>query len=144
VYESCVIAEGDYRIVPRNRADKCIGGEGKGIMALGGVGGGGQVWSLKQFEEDEYCIYHGEEQQKKIVRAGDYNCFIKQYEEEGEQKEDGDYRWVIEKRGMGDNGQQLYSIRNVGTRLRMNYDNRADVVLPSKEGYYSNYEQWFK
>ena len=66
--------------MPRNHTDKCLGGEGKdifgdSIMALSGLGGSGQVWHLKQFEEDEHCIYHGEEQQKKIVKGFD-NCFI--------------------------------------------------------------------
>ena len=61
-------------IVPRNHTGKCIGGEGKdsngkSIMALAGVGGSGQVWHLKQFEEDEHCIYHGERQQKNIVKG---------------------------------------------------------------------------
>jgi hypothetical protein len=48
--------------VPCNNTDRCIGGEGKlgsSIMALTGVGGSGQVWHIIQFEEDEYCIYHG-------------------------------------------------------------------------------------
>ena len=66
--------------MPRNHTDKCIGGEGKSygksIMALAGVGGSGQVWHLKQFEEDEHCIYHGEGQQKKIVNGMFGNCYI--------------------------------------------------------------------
>ena len=57
---------------------------------------------------------------------------------------------MIEKRGMGEKGQQLYSIRNVGYGTRMNYDDRGDVVCPSDKdkGLYvkkhNNYEQWLK
>ena len=46
-------------------------------------------------------------------------------------EEDSLYRWVIEKRGMGEKGQQLYSIRNVGNGDRMNYEDGGDVVCPS-------------
>jgi hypothetical protein len=135
VYESCVIAEGDYIIVPRNRTNTCIRERkwnGSSMMALAGLGGSGQVWHLKQFEEDEHCIYHGEGQQKKIVQNGQHFCVIRQYKEEGEQEEYSKYRWVIEKRGMGEKGQQLYSIRNVYWGARMNYSDGGGVVCPSK------------
>jgi hypothetical protein len=54
-------------IVPRNHTDKLMGGNGKdeegnSIMALANVNDDGQVWHLKQFEEDEHCIYHVEGQ----------------------------------------------------------------------------------
>jgi thymidylate synthase len=131
--------------VPRNHTDKCIGGEGKAYgkrcMALAGVGGSEQVWHLKHFEKDEHCIYHGEGQQKKIVH-GLGNCLIKQYKEEEEQDEDNWYRWVIEKRGMGEKGQQLYSIRNVYWGIRINYDSRENVVCTWNDG--EDYEQWLK
>jgi hypothetical protein len=152
VYESCVIAEGDYRIVPRNSTDRCIGGEGKNrrgsFMALADVGGSGQVWHLKQFEEDEHCIYQGEGQQKKIVWENFGYCSIKQYKEEGEQEEYENYRWVIEDRGMEEKGQQLYSIRNLCWGTRMNYEDGGDVYCPSDgKGLFpkdENYEQWVK
>jgi hypothetical protein len=55
---------------------------------------------------------------------------------------------VIEKRGMGEKGQQLYSIRNVGSGRRMNYEDGGDVVLTSDgKGLipkHDNYEQWEK
>ena len=50
---------------------------------------------------------------------------------------------MIEKRGMGEKGQQLYSIRNVGNGYRMNYlDGYRDVYCPSKDNV--RYEQWVK
>ena len=49
---------------------------------------------------------------------------------------------MIEKRGMGEKGQQLYSIRNVKDGRRMNYKDEEDVVCPSKD--HDEYEQWLK
>ena len=52
---------------------------------------------------------------------------------------------MIEKRGMGEKGQQLYSIRNVGDvgdGRRMNYEDGGNVYCPTKG--YEMYEQWVK
>ena len=121
--------EGKCLIVPRNQIDKRIG-EGNidsyPIMVLQKKSNNGQVWEIKQVKNGQFCIFYHHNGQQHIV-AGD--CWINRYQEEEKQEEDASYRWVIEKRGNDEKGQQLYSIRNVKCYNRMNYDDNEDVIL---------------
>ena len=94
------------------------------------MGSSGQVWELTQVKNEEYCISRHHEGLQQIVWGG-YTCYIYEYKEENKQQENNCYRWLIEKRGKDEKGQQIYSIMNINDKRRMNYDDDGSVVLPN-------------
>ena len=92
-----------------------------------------QVWYIKNFENDEYCIYS--KKQANIVYAlfgGD--LFLKIYVEEQEHEHNIRGRWIFEKK-VDKNGKAVYGLLNLEYRVKMRYGDNGEVFHCKDDKY---------